>query len=250
MIQSFRRKKTSHAATNVNVATIATTTQNPAGSCAAISSCNSLICSCSVAISLIATENSSVDRRNSCTSPSAIQSGGLCNNRNNAAGSGASRRCKRTSTRRNWPRLARAVLACLPIACPRSHRPTQSNGARSPSTHRPDCATGAPAFLLSSGMVRHSSPRRAVMASKNANRFHNVLCRTQALVRILSAFRPETPVNASVWYFYAGWVMATTSLVTSCSKSKSSRRANNCCPSVLRKVDLPTRSSSSSSTSP
>ena len=77
---------------------------------AAISSCSSLMRSCSDCMSRSTTENSSVAARSSCTSAAAIQPGGFCSRRNSAAGSGASRRCRRTSTRRRPPRRARLVV--------------------------------------------------------------------------------------------------------------------------------------------
>ena len=74
---------------------------------AAISSCSSLMRSCKDDISLSTTENSSVDWRSSRLSSSDTHEGGRCSRRNRAAGSGASRRCSRTSTRRMAPRSSR-----------------------------------------------------------------------------------------------------------------------------------------------
>ena len=74
---------------------------------AAISSCSNLMRSWSAARSLSTTVNSSVAWRRSWRSSPSTQPGGRCSRRNRAAGSGASRRCRRTSTRRSEPRSSR-----------------------------------------------------------------------------------------------------------------------------------------------
>ena len=144
------------------VTTVSTNRLRPLSSftLAAISSCSSLMRSCSEDMSRSTTENSSVDWRSSCTSFSSIQSGGCCSSRNSAAGSGASRRCSRTSRRRISPRRARRCSS-LPASSSSSVWSTRRVTPRTISTSTSACAR----IRCSSSAVleRKISPLRTVV---------------------------------------------------------------------------------------